>query len=62
MSIEIFTDGACSGNPGMGGWGGVILIPGQKPIHINGGLNHTTNNQMELIAAIKVLEFFFVKR
>ena len=55
--IKIFTDGACSGNPGIGGWGVVILINGNNPIFLNGGENHTTNNRMELTAAIKSLEY-----
>ena len=58
MSIVVYTDGACSGNPGIGGWGGVIIIPEKKPIYLHGGLDATTNNQMELTAAIKVLQFF----
>ena len=58
MSIKIYTDGACSGNPGVGGWGGVILISGKDPIHLNGGSFKTTNNQMELTAAINVLKYF----
>ena len=58
MSIEIYTDGACSGNPGIGGWGAVILIAGKKPVHLHGGSNQTTNNQMELTAAIEVLKYF----
>lgn len=58
MSIIVYTDGACSGNPGIGGWGAVILIPNKEPIHLHGGSNQTTNNQMELTAAIKVLKYF----
>ena len=58
MKITIYTDGACSGNPGIGGWGAVILTPGDDPIHINGGSNVTTNNKMELTAAIKALRYF----
>ena len=57
MSITIYTDGACSGNPGIGGWGAVI-IKEKKIIHLAGGLDQTTNNQMELTAAIKALEYF----
>ena len=55
--INIYTDGACSGNPGIGGWGVVILDNGEE-IHLNGGDYNTTNNKMELIAAIKALEYF----
>ena len=58
MQITMYTDGACSGNPGIGGWGVVILKNNESPIHLNGGLNHTTNNQMELKAVIEGLKFF----
>ena len=58
MNISIYTDGACSGNPGIGGWGGIIIIPEKKPIHLYGGLDLTTNNQMELTASIKTLKYF----
>lgn len=58
MSIVIYTDGACSGNPGIGGWGAVILIPEKNPIYLNGGSNDTTNNQMELMATIKAFKYF----
>ena len=51
----IFTDGACSGNPGPGGWG-AILIHGQTEKEICGGEPGTTNNRMELMAAIQALE------
>ena len=57
MSIEIYTDGACSGNPGLGGWGAIILIHKNEPIYINGGSLNTTNNQMELKAAIEALKY-----
>ena len=55
--INIYTDGACSGNPGIGGWGVVILDNGEE-IQLNGGDHNTTNNKMELTAAIKALEYF----
>ena len=58
MSNNIYTDGACSGNPGIGGWGAVILIGDNEPININGGSLNTTNNQMELKAAIEALKYF----
>lgn len=58
MKITIYTDGACSGNPGIGGWGAVILIEDIKPVHLHGGSDHTTNNQMELTAAIEALKYF----
>jgi ribonuclease HI len=53
--VEIFTDGACSGNPGPGGWGAILRWDG-KQRELSGGMAHTTNNQMELTAAIKALE------
>ena len=56
--IKIFTDGACSGNPGIGGWGVVILINDSDPIFLKGGEIQTTNNQMELTATIKALKYF----
>ena len=58
MAINIYTDGACSGNPGIGGWGAVILINENDSINLNGGSINTTNNQMELTAAIEVLKYF----
>ena len=56
--ITIYTDGACSGNPGIGGWGIVILELKKEPIFLNGGNDNTTNNQMELTAAIQALKYF----
>ena len=56
--ITIYTDGACSGNPGIGGWGVVILIDNDQPIHLSGGMTYTTNNQMELKAIIQALKYF----
>ncbi|MCJ2075365.1 ribonuclease HI [Methylobacterium sp. E-016] len=53
--VKIYTDGACSGNPGPGGWG-AILIYGDTRREISGGEAHTTNNRMELLAAIEALE------
>jgi ribonuclease HI len=53
--VEIFTDGACSGNPGPGGWG-ALLRAGGKEREICGGQAATTNNRMELMAAISALE------
>ncbi len=53
--VEVFTDGACRGNPGPGGWGVLLRYDGhEKTLH--GGEPHTTNNRMELIAAIMGLE------
>ena len=57
MKINIYTDGACSSNPGIGGWV-VILIDDCEPIHLNGGSFNTTNNKMELTAAIEALKYF----
>lgn len=54
-SVTIYTDGACSGNPGPGGWG-ALLISGNKEKEIFGGEAETTNNRMEMMAAIKALE------
>ena len=53
--IDIFTDGSCSGNPGPGGWGVLIEIDNEN-IELSGGDKETTNNRMELMAAIKALE------
>ncbi len=60
--ISIYTDGACSGNPGIGGWGVVILSNVNKPILLNGGEQNTTNNRMELNAAIKAVSYFDEKQ
>ena len=57
MKIEIYTDGACSGNPGPGGWAAIILNDGKEKKRIFGGEKLTTNNRMELTAAIKGLEY-----
>jgi ribonuclease HI len=53
--VEIFTDGACSGNPGPGGWGAILRF-GQREREMSGGDPATTNNKMELTAAIMALE------
>ncbi len=53
--VEIFTDGACKGNPGPGGWGAVLRYKG-KERHLHGGEADTTNNRMELQAVISALE------
>lgn len=52
--IHIYTDGACRGNPGPGGWG-AILRHGQHEKHLFGAQTHTTNNRMELMAAIEAI-------
>ncbi len=59
--INVYTDGACSGNPGIGGWG-VVILDNNKEILLNGGDQHTTNNKMELTAAIKALEYFEIRK
>jgi ribonuclease HI len=53
--VEIFTDGACSGNPGPGGWGTILRAKGQEK-ELSGGEKQTTNNQMEMMAVIVGLE------
>lgn len=58
-AVELFTDGACSGNPGPGGWGAILRCKG-KERELSGGAQNTTNNKMELTAVIeglKVLKF-----
>lgn len=54
-AVTVFTDGACSGNPGPGGWG-AILMSGSHRKEISGGEANSTNNRMELMAAISALE------
>ena len=56
MEIKIYTDGACVGNPGPGGWAAIVLLENEKK-ELFGGERLTTNNRMELIAAIKGLEY-----
>jgi ribonuclease HI len=53
--VQVFTDGACSGNPGPGGWGAVLRYDGKEK-ELKGGEAVTTNNRMELMAAISALE------
>jgi ribonuclease HI len=53
--IDIFTDGACSGNPGPGGWAAILRIGGHER-EISGGEEQTTNNRMELMAVIRALQ------
>ena len=52
--VTIYTDGACSGNPGPGGWGAILLY-GEKKLELSGYELHTTNNRMELLAPIQAL-------
>ncbi|MCX7117256.1 MAG: ribonuclease HI [Legionellales bacterium] len=54
MTIDIFTDGACKGNPGPGGWGALLRYDGCEKM-LKGAESHTTNNRMELMAAIQGL-------
>ena len=56
MEIKIYTDGACVGNPGPGGWAAIVLLENGKK-ELFGGEKLTTNNRMELTAAIKALEY-----
>ena len=56
MEIKIYTDGACAGNPGPGGWAAIIISENNKE-ELFGGEKLTTNNRMELTAAIKALEY-----
>lgn len=53
--VDIYTDGACRGNPGAGGWGAVLVCDGKEK-ELSGGEAVTTNNRMELLAAISALE------
>ena len=55
QAVEIFTDGACRGNPGPGGWGALLRF-GNEEKQLYGGERQTTNNRMELLAAIRALE------
>ena len=56
MKYIIYTDGACSGNPGPGGWGAVIIDEKKKQQNISGKIKDTTNNRMELMAPIMALK------
>ncbi|MBI3044574.1 MAG: ribonuclease HI [Betaproteobacteria bacterium] len=53
--VDIYTDGACKGNPGPGGWGALLLYDGRRR-ELHGGEAHTTNNRMEMTAVIRALE------
>lgn len=59
LNIKIYTDGACSGNPGPGGWAALLLLKGKEKqkIVIKGGEKYSTNNKMELTAVVEALEF-----
>ena len=52
--VTIYTDGACSGNPGPGGWAAIVIM-GEEAERLTGGERHTTNNRMELTAALEAL-------
>ena len=54
-TVTLYTDGACSGNPGPGGWGAILIYNGHEK-ELSGGEKHTTNNRMELTAVIRGLE------
>ena len=56
MNFKIYTDGSCLGNPGAGGWAAVIVDENNQRAEISGGESFTTNNRMELTAAIKALQ------
>jgi len=58
MKYKIYTDGACSGNPGPGGWAAIIIINGEVKEIISGNEKKTTNNQMELMGPIKAIQKF----
>ena len=65
VKLDIYTDGACSGNPGVGGWAFVIVSQGKKKLFSSGGELRTTNNRMELTAVVKSLQclgYIFFKR
>ena len=56
-SIIVFTDGACTGNPGPGGWAAVVALPNGQVRELGGGNPATTNNRMEMVGALKALQF-----
>lgn len=53
--VLVWTDGACRGNPGPGGWAAIVVAPGAEPVELSGGEPHTTNNRMEYTAALSGL-------
>jgi ribonuclease HI len=61
MKIDVYTDGACSGNPGPGGWGAMIYYDDVLENELSGGISHTTNNVMELTAPIMALSHLLLK-
>ena len=56
QTLTIYTDGSCLGNPGPGGWGAIVFDASGEPQQLSGHEDHTTNNRMELKAAIRGLE------
>ena len=56
MKYKIYTDGACSGNPGPGGWAAIIIVNNEVKDMFSGSEKNTTNNQMELVAPIKAIQ------
>ena len=58
MKYKIYTDGACSGNPGPGGWAAIILVDDNIKDDISGSEKNTTNNKMELLAPIRAIQKF----
>ena len=58
MRYKIYTDGACSGNPGPGGWAAIILVDDKVKDEISGSEKNTTNNKMELLAPIRAIQKF----
>ena len=58
MKYKIYTDGACSGNPGPGGWAAIIIVNNEIKDTFSGSEKNTTNNQMELMAPIKAIQKF----
>lgn len=57
FQLELWTDGACSGNPGPGGWAAILHIPNKGTRELSGGEDHTTNNRMELTGVLEGLRF-----
>ncbi len=53
--VVVWTDGACKGNPGPGGWAAIIVAGDREPVELSGGEAHTTNNRMEYMAALEAL-------
>lgn len=58
--IILYTDGACSGNPGMGGWGSIMIFEDGSKLEFSGGRLHTTNNRMEMVSIIESLQFLTI--